>query len=357
MRHLVVVLTLAFAAGAVVADDARPVAHADFRDPLDTAAPANRLAVSTQLGAVARAGNRLVAVGVRGLILVSDDAGQNWKQVTSPVSSDLVSVRFLNPQLGWATGHDGVVLASQDGGSTWVKQLDGRMGEKLLLAHFEPMAAKGDANAVRLLEEIKRNYGSGPELPILDVWFETPLKGWAVGGFGTIFATRDGGKTWESWFEKVDNDKMFHYNAIRGIGGEIYMASEQGTVFRLDRARERFVPLSTGYRGSYFGFVGNGDYVLAFGLRGSAYRSRDKGQTWTRLDTGVPSGLTAGTLLDDGRLLLVSQDGRLLASANEGDTFTVLPVSRPTLFTDVVQAGPGRVALTGLAGVQTATFH
>ena len=352
MVHVRILLTLALAGAAALAAFAG--GGGKFVDPLDAPARPTQFTTSTHLSAIARAGNRLVSVGVRGLIVVSDDEGKSWRQAASPVSSDLVAVRFVTPSRGWASGHDGVILSTEDGGNRWVKQLDGHMAAQLLADHFDKLARAGDANAARLRKEVARNYESGPEMPMLDLWFDDERVGWASGPFGTLLGTRDGGKTWTSWMEKVDSDKMLHYNAVRGVGGDIYLASEQGTVFKLDRARERFIPSSTGYKGSFFGVVGTREYVVAYGLRGTAYRSRNGGASWQRLETGVPGGLTAASLLDDGRLLFVSQDGRVIVSRNQGETFQPLPVGRPSLFTDLAQAGPGRILITGLGGVQSA---
>jgi photosystem II stability/assembly factor-like uncharacterized protein len=327
-------------------------ASGKFRDPLDSPAQPTRFTATTHLSAVARAGNRLVSVGVRGLIVLSDDEGKTWRQAASPVSSDLVAVRFVSPKRGWASGHDGVILTTADGGERWTKQLDGRMAAALLAAHFDKLAAAGDANAERLRKEVARNYENGPEMPMLDLWFENERVGWASGPFGTLLGTRDGGKTWVSWMEKVDNPKMLHYNAVRGVGGELYLASEQGILFKLDRARQRFMPLSTGYQGSFFGVIGTRDYLIAYGLRGTAYRSRNAGAGWERLTTGVHGGLTGATVLDDGQLLFVSQDGRLIASRDQGDSFERLSVTRPGLFTDITRAAAGRILITGLGGVQ-----
>lgn len=335
-----------------------PTGTADkFRDPLDTPAEVTRLPTTTPLGAIARAGSRLVAVGVRGLIVVSGDGGRSWRQVSSPVSSDLVAVRFVSARHGWASGHDGVILASVDGGEHWVKQLDGRMAAGLLEAHFAALAAKGDANAARLQQEVARNYESGPEVPMLDLWFDNEQTGWAVGPFGMLLGTSDGGKTWVSWIEHVDDDRMLHYNAVRGVGGNVYLASEQGLLYKLDRARDRFTAVPTGYTGSFFGVVGTRDYVIAYGIGGSAYRSRDAGATWQRLATGVHGGLTGACVLDDGRLLFVSQDGRLTMSRDQGNTFQPVTVSRPGLFTDVAPAAQNRAVLTGLGGEQSVNLQ
>ena len=50
-------------------------ASGKFRDPLDSPAQPTRFTATTHLSAIARAGNRLVSVGVRGLIVLSDDEG------------------------------------------------------------------------------------------------------------------------------------------------------------------------------------------------------------------------------------------------------------------------------------------
>ena len=83
--------------------------------------------------AITRAGARLVAVGERGSILLSDDSGVSWRQAKVPVSVTLTAVQFPNAKAGWAVGHLGVVLHSADGGETWAKQLDGREAASLVL--------------------------------------------------------------------------------------------------------------------------------------------------------------------------------------------------------------------------------
>src|ERR1019366_414977 len=99
-----------------------------YKDPLDVPAMMlKRQITSTQIQAATRAGERLVAVGIRGLVLVSDDGGKQWKQANVPVASDLTDVYFPTAKDGWVVGQDGVVLHTRDGGNTWEKQQDGRM--------------------------------------------------------------------------------------------------------------------------------------------------------------------------------------------------------------------------------------
>src|SRR5215469_14097420 len=78
---------------------------------------------STLILGVAHAGPRLVAVGARGMVLLSDDDGTSWRQAkTVPVRSTLTAVSFIDSKSGWAVGHDGAILATNDGGETWTLQ-------------------------------------------------------------------------------------------------------------------------------------------------------------------------------------------------------------------------------------------
>ena len=76
-----------------------------------------------------RFGKRIVAVGDRGYIVISDDHGKTWRRAKSPAAPLLTGVDFLDDQLGIAVGHDSVILASRDGGETWTQQFSAP-GEK-----------------------------------------------------------------------------------------------------------------------------------------------------------------------------------------------------------------------------------
>ena len=103
-----------------------PVQAAGWQDPLVTPAMSTLLAHESLLLDVTTAGTRLVAVGERGHIIFSDDEGFTWTQSQQvPVMSTLTSVYFVDNNHGWAIGHDGVVLHTQNAGLTWVKQFDG----------------------------------------------------------------------------------------------------------------------------------------------------------------------------------------------------------------------------------------
>lgn len=324
-----------------------------FKDPLDVpASKVVRRIKTTPMQGVAHAGERLVAVGIRGLILFSDDEGKTWTQAPVPVASDLLAVHFPTAKDGWAVGHDGVVLHTQDGGNTWKKQLDGRMAQKLLTEHFQSLVNAGDADAQRYLQDTQLNYTFGPEQALLSVWFSDAKNGFVAGSFGTLLATHDGGVTWESWVEKVDAKIAAHYYAIRGTRQGIMMVTEQGMAYRLNEEKQRFVAMPTGYTGTFFSLVETRNAVLAVGLLGTVYRLMESTGQWEKVDSGTESAITSGISLPDGGALLVTQSGALLSTHDDGASFRRIPVEQPMSFTGIALAGPHSAVLVGMSGVR-----
>lgn len=321
-------------------------------DVLERPAQPSPLAAKRLLLSVARAGDRLIAVGPRGHIVRSTDAGVTWEQSAVPVSSDFTAVYFVDETNGWAVGHDGVVLASNDGGVSWTKQLDGRMANDLILSSVTAALAADPASTelAALLAEAERYVEQGPDKPFLDVWFENASTGFVVGAYNLLFATTDGGRTWQSWFDRADNPRFMNLYSIRPAAGDLYIAGEAGTVLKLDRAERRFKAVPVDYAGSLFGVADAGEAVLVFGLRGNVFRSTDGGATWTHVDARLPATVVAGVRMERGELVLADQGGRLAVSYDAGATFALIPVQRSVSITSLADAGAGRLAVTGPFG-------
>jgi len=322
-----------------------------FVDPLDAAAEPVVSPGTRPMTAVASAGTRLVGVGQRGVIVVSDDHGHRWRQVPSPIQSDLTAVVFPTPSEGWAVGHDGVILHTSNGGLSWRKQLDGRLSNDRFVAYYRAAVARGDTSAAPYQKQEENNAKAGASLPYLDVWFDDAQHGYAVGSFGSLAVTSDGGKTWLPGLEHIDNPDFLNLNAIRGIGGDVYIAGERGTVFRLDRTSGKFTRLQSGYTGSFFGIVGNEKRIFAFGLRGTVYQSADQGTTWQKADTGTDSTLNGATVLGDGRIVICGSRAMLLVADPVTGAFQRLSADTPMLFAGIATDGADRVALGGSSGM------
>ncbi|MGO4395524.1 WD40/YVTN/BNR-like repeat-containing protein [Variovorax sp. M-6] len=328
-----------------------------WRDALDTPAMKSPLASRALLNGLANAGSRLVAVGQRGHIVTSDDAGKSWQQAQVPVSSDLVAVAFPDATNGWAVGHDGVVLQTTDAGLTWTRRLDGRQVGDAMVQYYareaDALSAHDPKRAAALLEEARRFGVQGAENPLLDVWFRDASNGFVVGAFGLVLHTADGGGHWEPWLHAVDNPKGLHLYAVRGIGSDVYIAGEQGLLLKLDRGDTRFRALETPYKGTLFGVTGHARAVIAHGLRGTVLRSTDGGRNWQQIPTGLQVGLTASAQEADRRIFIVSQAGHVLASSDDGASFAPVPVERAVPAAAVATAAGGRLVIAGPRGAQS----
>ncbi|MEH6823553.1 MAG: YCF48-related protein [Motiliproteus sp.] len=304
--------------------------------------------------AITRAGNRLVAAGERGFILLSDDNGASWQQAKVPVSVTLTGIHFPLPNKGWAVGHGGVILHSSDGGKTWTKQLDGKRAAELELAAAKRVAeADPDSREAQWrLKSAQRLVASGPDKPFLDLHFFDDQRGLVVGAYGLMFATDDGGRNWRSAQDQLENPRGMHLYNLSAEGSQVVIAGEQGELHYSDDGGRHFTKLQVPYKGTFFGAVtsAQGDLVV-FGLRGNAFHSPDGRTHWSKLDLGLPVTLTHGIRIDDGSLILVDEMGRVLQSHDGGRSFKALPLQNPSSFTAVTQTSDGALMLSGVRGL------
>lgn len=99
-----------------------------------------------------------------GVLLRSFDSGQSWEPVD--LEGDLFTdIQFVSEDIGYMTGHQGSILKSIDGGTTW---------EKL-------------RNANRPIQRRQRFEA---------LWFFNENDGIVVGEKGVFWRTRDGGENW-----------------------------------------------------------------------------------------------------------------------------------------------------------------
>lgn len=280
---------------------------------------ASMRASSSLLLDVTNAGERLVAVGDQGVILLSDDQGVSWRQAASPVSSMLTAVSFSDARQGWAVGHDGVIVHSQDGGEQWQVQLQGNQLNQLRVEQLSAWLAQGGDPAIDLpveelalyLDDAQVAQEEGPTQPLLDVWFADGQHGWALGAYGLLLHTVDGGQQWQIYSHRLPNPDRFHLNAILAVDRQLFIAGEAGVLFRSDDQGEHWQALVSPYQGSFFALLHQGEQLLALGLRGHLFASADRGDSWQPVALNVDNTLTGGVVAD-GQLFLTGLGGALL---------------------------------------------
>ncbi len=309
----------ALAATCAFAATAEPPGEADAT--VERLALPSALAAESLLLDVARAGERLVAVGVWGHVVLSDDRGATWRQAREvPVRTTLTSVHFVDASRGWAVGHDAVVLYTEDGGERWSIQ------------HADP----------------------GLESPLLSVHVDANGHGLAVGAFSHVLETRDGGQRWAPRDPPGGADADPHLNAVFAApGGDLWIAAEGGHVYRSVDDAASWTAVDPSYTGSFWSGLALPDgRVVVFGLRGHAFVSDDRGASWRRAATGTDKSLTGGVVLGPKRIVLVGLGGVVLSSDDGGLSFDLRTRPHRRSLTDVELGAPGTLVLFGEIGVE-----
>lgn len=349
-KHSILTLVLASACSATPA--AQEASSAPLADPIVRAALAIRQPAKAYLTAVAQAGKRIVAVGERGIIILSDDGGTTWRQAKVASSVSLAAVQFPTPTDGWAVGHYGVILHSRDGGASWTRQLDGVQAAQLMLrdaqAQAQAAGAPLAAAAEAYLAEAQRLIADGPDKPFLALHFSDAKNGIAVGAYNLAFRTRDGGASWTPISSRLDNPGGHHMYAVGASGNEVYIAGEQGLLLRSGDGGERFERIELPYKGSFFALGITDGQVAVGGLGGNVFRSGDKGASWSRIPVPMPVSITSMRGQGD-ELLMANQAGMLLRAGANGPV-AVLKTPPLAPLSDLLVQPDGTIVAVGMSG-------
>ena len=351
-----------------------------------------------------------MVVGERGHIATSDDNGKTWQQADVPTRAMLNAVFFISPTEGWAVGHDELVLHTTDAGKTWAIQLDGlkftrkRMADSIPAleaklkelkankqaaedqldglkpadssvatgseeetageaddgAHdqVEAMVSELDdkiADAESALSDAKDALTNTVANPLMDVWFRDVQTGYAVGAFGEMIMTTDGGATWVSIADRLNNPDRNHLNAIVGKGNLMYIAGEAGHVYRSTNAGASWTQLESPdpENGSFFAInVVSDNEVFIAGLRGVMYSSVDRGANWKQIAETLHKNINTVFFVDKDTVLAVGNDGAFLRSRDGGRTFQENVRKNRLTVASVTAAADGNYILVGAGGVE-----
>lgn len=234
-------------------------------------------AAEAQVNDVAVAGERLVAVGDKGIVVTSTD-GVTWTQSPTPVDVLLNAIYFSDERNGWAVGHDATVIHTADGGMTWTLQ----------------------------------NWAPTDNRPFMDVYFWDDQRGLAVGAYGLFKVTDDGGRTWTDHADPAFEAGPHLNGLMRAADGSLLLVGEKGLTATSVDGRS-WVVHPTGYEGSLFAAIPRGDKgALVIGMRGTVLEAADIGcPVWRKVETGTEKSLFGLTDLGNGRVAVSGSSGEL----------------------------------------------
>jgi len=246
------------------------VAAALFSSAVGAAEPQTALTsvvsgtVHQALFSIAMDGKTGYATGAAGEILSTEDGGASWKAMTpAPTPLSLLGVT-TNGGRTLAVGQKGLILSLKDGKWTPV---DSGSSSRLFAVHVNQ---KGDAVA--------------------------------VGEFGTVLASGDGGESWRNvaptWDAFTEHGEEPHlYDAAVDADGVMTIAGEFGLILRSSDGGGSWHELHRG-DASIFGLTFDGQgRAYAVGQVGTVLRSDDNGKSWTKLASGSDANLLSVRML------------------------------------------------------------
>jgi photosystem II stability/assembly factor-like uncharacterized protein len=238
---------------------------------------------------------RLITVGERGHILLSDNQGVDWRQVPVPTREQLTAVDFLDDERGIAVGFSQTILLTNDGGESWQ------------LAHQED---------------------SFEQPALFDVQFINGGRIVAVGSYGLYLESSDQGESWESHEIEglADYYGYFsHFYSLKTITDDYWVLAGEKYIDGIDEdgfetssalvaetrdGGKTWQKLATPYDGSFFGITVNASgHLYVYGLRGNLYISKDEGQSWQGQFLSTASGFHDLVILSADSWVLVGTGG------------------------------------------------
>jgi len=232
------------------------------------------------------------ATGSNGHIIHSGDGGMNWEVQFNSSTAWFYGCFFLNEQTGWVVGWD-EVYHTDDGGENWVAQ------------------------------EVPDPLGLG----LNEVYFINEDTGWIAGDYQTIYATQNGGDTWIVQNSYVlPNHKCFQdiyfYDALNGMAVGDGLITEYNIAMITDDGGNTWTPITVpGDEGlSKVYRTDNGLWWIADN-RCNLFKSNDNGTTWETISGMHGPFLDGMCFFNNDSAIIMKSGGRFSITSDGWDTW------------------------------------
>lgn len=293
---------------------------------------------------------------------VMSDAGA-W-QVSRPddftrkdgVQGDLRAIAFADDLRGWAVGDNSLVLRTEDGGKTWVKQdVPARPTVSLPTAVGGPPAGGPPG------------FGGGGNVQLWRICILDANTAWIVGSGGALFFTQDGGKTWERSVLRGGSRLVEVCFVTPEIG---FLAGDNSTLAKTTDGGKAWNPVLSGPRAR----AGDNRTIIeglafptpevgwAVGSSGMVRVSHDGGITWEKPESEIDASenLYGIVFTSSTEGWIVGQEATILHTVDGGKTWKRVKNEAEDGYYDLydiafVRGNPQKGWICGDGGVLLAT--
>jgi photosystem II stability/assembly factor-like uncharacterized protein len=205
---------------------------------------------------------------------------QTWTAQTSGTSAGLSSVHFSSPTKGWAVGSSGVIIHTNDGGTTWSSQ----------------------------------SSGVGSSTHLSDVHFVDGLTGFAVGTANTILKTTDG-INWSG--VALGAPGTVNLTAVWVDASTVRIAGDMGIYAYSSNWGSSWSPNTTGaLNAADIEFVGLNGWLVD--QIGNILKTTNGGSSWSTQVSGFSAGLNSISFIDQNEGWIAGNSGLILHTTDGG---------------------------------------
>ncbi|MET0284349.1 MAG: YCF48-related protein [Polyangiales bacterium] len=243
-------------------------------------------------------------VGRSGLVLTSE--GERWTKSVVKLDDEqpnLFAVDVLPSGTLVAVGEFGAIVRSEDRGKTWSRSSYGIEAPK--------------ADCVVEGSSESENSDVVGEARLTDVHFIDEQRGYAVGEFGLILRTEDGGRTFQR--QASCTDKLLY--GIATVGDGAMAVGADGAVVETKDGGRTWSVLPSGTIEHLFGVYADAKRALIVGAAGTVL-ARAGGEPLREAESGVHTWLTSAVLDEQGQGLIVGGRASVLRTQDGGKTQT-----------------------------------
>ncbi|MFO0791565.1 MAG: YCF48-related protein [Pirellulales bacterium] len=198
--------------------------------------------VDAQRGwAVGGASRPKLQAATRGIVLRTEDGGQTWTELPRLNLPRLTGVKFFDPTNGIAFGEcaplaPAGVFTTRDGGNTWLPAATDYSAAWLagdfLAADFGALAGPAGQLATFTRGKVTHSPLAASSLRSFRAMrLAAPTGGWAVGDGGLVMTTHDAGRSWQTPPADLPAfaTESFDFHALAVQGSHVWVAGTPGT--------------------------------------------------------------------------------------------------------------------------------
>jgi len=253
-----------------------------------------------------------------GKIFYTTDGGASWN-LSRSAKGDISSIVFIDTFRGWATGDNAPLIFSEDGGKSWKSTNFTGYPNKIFfsddlhgwLTGYEKLYRTTDGGVTWMYDQpviLENEY-------LRDIFFVDNKYGWVNTHDAGIFATTDGGWSWEKRPIMIKSKPYFFFSPYTGWTGFNYTWN----------GGKNIEPKKIGFTLDDFYDVDlvNRETGWVVGEKGIIAKTTDGGNSWNIQKSGTQYKLNSIFALNENTAWAVGLGGMILRTENGGDNWYI----------------------------------